>query len=267
MGNGSHSHYTLKHRAISFISRTLCDRLTYTVRNGPLRGMKRMGGLGWLPIEHRATSEQLFLNSLDVAGRVVYDIGAFEGLMAMLFAKRGASQIVCYEPNSRNRERLCQNIKINGLQNVTIRDVGLGEASGTLSMSWSPDTPGGASVDSAISSGILEHQSGRSESISVTTLDEDRVLHNFPAPRVIKIDIEGFELQALRGARGTIRAFHPDIYLEMHGETMPEKQHKVAEIVAFLSAAGYSKILHIESKTCITPTNSSVAAEGHLFAS
>jgi len=68
MDNGGRRHCTLKHRAISSISWSLCDRLTYSVRNGPLRGMKRMGGLGWAPIEHRATSEQLFLTSLDVGG-------------------------------------------------------------------------------------------------------------------------------------------------------------------------------------------------------
>jgi len=260
MGNARHRHYTLKHLAISFISRNLCDRFTCTVRNGPLRGMKRKGGLGWLPIEHGATPEQSFLANLNVAGRVVYDIGAFEGLVTMLFAKRGASRIVCYEPNSRNRARLCENIKINSLQNVTFRDTALGEAPGALSMSWSPETPGGASVDPAISSAILEHQSGKSETIPVTTLDEDRERFNIPAPQIMKVDIEGFELQALLGARCTLRDHRPDLYLEMHGETMPEKQRKVAEIVAFL-------VLHIESNTHILASNSTVAAEGHLFAS
>jgi hypothetical protein len=42
-------HYNMKHRVISWVSRTLFDRHTYTVRHGLLRGMKRKGGLGWLP--------------------------------------------------------------------------------------------------------------------------------------------------------------------------------------------------------------------------
>ena len=42
-------HYTLKHRLIAWISMHLFDNLTYTVRHGLLKGMKRKGGLGWVP--------------------------------------------------------------------------------------------------------------------------------------------------------------------------------------------------------------------------
>jgi hypothetical protein len=42
-------HYTLEHRLIAWISVHLFDTLTYTVRRGLLKGMKRTGGLGWLP--------------------------------------------------------------------------------------------------------------------------------------------------------------------------------------------------------------------------
>ena len=42
-------HYTLKHRLIAWISINLFDTLTYTVRHGLLKGMKRKGGLGWVP--------------------------------------------------------------------------------------------------------------------------------------------------------------------------------------------------------------------------
>ena len=42
-------HYTLKHRAIAWISTRLFDHATYTVRHGLLKGMKRKGGLGWVP--------------------------------------------------------------------------------------------------------------------------------------------------------------------------------------------------------------------------
>ena len=42
-------HYTLKHRLIAWISTHLFDTRTYTVRHGLLKGMKRKGGLGWVP--------------------------------------------------------------------------------------------------------------------------------------------------------------------------------------------------------------------------
>jgi hypothetical protein len=42
-------HYSRKHSAIAWISQNLFDYVTYTVRHGLLRGMKRKGGLGWMP--------------------------------------------------------------------------------------------------------------------------------------------------------------------------------------------------------------------------
>ncbi|MGQ0539513.1 MAG: hypothetical protein ACT4R6_11230, partial [Gemmatimonadaceae bacterium] len=42
------SHFTLKHRAVAAVSR-LFDGMTYTARHGLISGMRRKGGLGWLP--------------------------------------------------------------------------------------------------------------------------------------------------------------------------------------------------------------------------
>jgi len=51
----------------------------------------------------------------------------------------------------------------------------------------------------------------------------------------------------------------------MHGETMNLKRRNVAALVDCLNASGYRDILHVESGTKITPANSEVAVEGHLY--
>jgi hypothetical protein len=61
-------HYTLKHRLIAWISMHLFDTATYTVRHGLLKGMKRKGGLGWVPAIFTSgimTAEQQFWCDLD----------------------------------------------------------------------------------------------------------------------------------------------------------------------------------------------------------
>jgi hypothetical protein len=72
-------------------------------------------------------------------------------------------------------------------------------------------------------------------------------------------------LEALQGARATLEAHHPALFLEMHGETMGEKKRKASAIVAFLCDAGYTDILHVESGATIRPGDETVAAEGHLY--
>jgi hypothetical protein len=86
-----------------------------------------------------------------------------------------------------------------------------------------------------------------------------------PAPDLIKIDIEGWELQALKGATRLLRQFGPALYLEMHGETLAEKKRKVAEIVGFLNETGYRVIEHVETGQRVTLGNCQIAIEGHLF--
>lgn len=261
-------HYTLKHRLIAWVSVHLFDNATYTVRHGLLKGFKRKGGLGWLPSilsPGTATPEHRFWSELDLRGTTVYDVGAFHGLLALLFASR-ARKVVCFEPNTQNHKRLLENLALNGIRNVKAIKSGVGSRRETLRMTGSPLMPGGASLDrkygEELSRAGVETVE---EEISLVTLDDQIREANLPVPDFIKIDIEGWEIEALRGARQTLELHKPVVFLEMHGETIREKKRKVAEIVAFLWNIGYRRILHIETGTAITPDNTSVAMEGHLY--
>ena len=261
-------HYTLKHRLIAWVSVHLFDTATYTVRHGLLKGMKRKGGLGWAPEVFSPgimTAEQQFWRSLNLSGMTVYDVGAFQGLLTLFFASR-AKAVVCFEPNSRNHERLMENLRLNGIKNVEVRKAGVGSQRETRRMVGSPLMPGGASVDGKTVEELLRAGAGTVvEEISIVTLDEEIPQASLPAPDFIKIDIEGWEIEALRGARKTLELHRPTLFLEMHGETMSEKKRKVAEIVAFLWEIDYRRIRHIETGATITPENTSVAVEGHLY--
>jgi FkbM family methyltransferase len=264
--NSPYHHYTLQHRIIAWLSLHLFDGVTYTVRHGLLHGMKRKGGLGWLPGRFSSmvdTPEYRFWKSLDLTGQIIYDVGSFQGLLALHFARK-AKRVICYEPNPHNRARLQENIALNRLDNVSVRDVGLGSQPGQFEMVFQPLMPGGSSiepkaVDELLKSGapVVKLQ------IQIATLDQDRCEHALPDPDFIKIDTEGLELDILKGAQKTLQDCRPVLFLEMHGETMDEKRRKVAECVAFLEELRYD-ILHVESGASITSANSEEAAEGHL---
>jgi FkbM family methyltransferase len=249
-------HYSLRHRAIAWISQNLFDGFTYTVRHGLIHGMKRKGGLGWMPAG-AANQEELFWRDLPLDGLVVYDVGAFHGILTLFFAARGA-RVVAYEPNEMNHARLVENIRLNNLTNVEVRKLAVGSQARSGTLLYDPSMAGGGSLNPDAAAGV-------SQSVQITTLDYDIAAASLPAPDLIKIDIEGWELAALEGARATLDAHHPRLFLEMHGETLRQKRQKASEIVAFLCDAGYTDILHVESGVAITPGDETVAAEGHLY--
>lgn len=253
-------HYSLRHHLIAWISRRLFDRLTYTVRHGLISGMRRKGGLGWMPAwlsQGARTSEELFWRSLPLCGLVIYDVGAYHGILTLSFALRGA-QVIAYEPNEANQARLIENIRLNHLTNVQVRKLGVGSQPGSGTLQYAPQMAGGGSLDPKAVAPI-------SQPVDLTTLDHDIADHALLPPDLIKIDIEGWELEALEGARATLDAYHPALFLEMHGETMGEKKRKAGEIIAFLRNAGYTDIRHVESGAAIRPGDEAQAAEGHLY--
>lgn len=261
-------HYTWKHRVTAWISTHLFDNITYKVRHGLLKGLKRKGGLGWLPATFSPglqTPEYRFWSDLNLSGMTVYDVGAFHGLLTLFFASR-AKNVICFEPNTRNYKRLTENLALNGMRNVEVLKVGVGSRRETLRMVGSPLMPGGASVDTNV--GAELSRTGVKtveEEISIVALDDQISGASLPAPDFIKIDIEGWEIEALRGARHTLELYKPMVFLEIHGETIREKKRKAAEIVAFLWEIDYRRILHIETGTAITRENTPVAMEGHLY--
>jgi FkbM family methyltransferase len=261
-------HYTTKHRIVAWLSRNLFDHITYKVRHGLLKGMKRKGGLAWLPefiSGSTRTPEQTFWVNLEFKGLTIYDIGAFHGLLTLFFARQGR-QVISYEPNTSNHARLTENLRLNGVKNVLVRKVGVGSKSEVATMVASPTMLGGASVEPDTVAGLLNsNRPVLSEQISIVTLDDDVREMSLPAPDFVKIDIEGEELAALVGARNTLLTHKPRLFLEMHGETMNLKRKNVAAIVAYLNELGYTDILHVESGTKIRGDNSGVAAEGHLY--
>jgi len=253
-------HYSHGHRAIAWISRRLFDPFTYRVQHGLIRGMKRRGGLGWTPVwlsRGVQTREEMFWRGLPLSGLVVYDVGAFHGILTLFFASR-AAQVIAYEPNEVNCARLIENIRLNNLTNVQVRKLGVGSQPGSGTLHYDPQMAGGGTLHPNAIAPV-------SQRVDITTLDRDIADAALPPPDLIKIDIEGWELEALEGARATIGAHHPALFLEMHGETMDEKKRKASQIVAFLLDAGYADILHIESGEEVTPANDALAAEGHLY--
>jgi FkbM family methyltransferase len=229
--------------------------------------MKRKGGLGWVPsfVRPEPTAEERYWEQIapKLEGKVVYDVGAFQGMLTMLFA-RHAGRVVAFEPNTRTYKRLMENLSLNDCcRNTEVRKCGVGSVRESREFVVNTAMMGTSTLDEAASERMLRDPRASTETIDITTIDYE-IENGAPPPHFIKIDVEGYELQVLRGAVNTLKHYSPTLFMEMHGDTPTIKQQKVRAIVEFLWDLGYRKIRHIESNTWITTDNTAVAAEGHL---
>lgn len=134
---------------------------------------------------------------------VVVDAGAFDGILMNIFAAQvgPSGRVLAFEPDAINRERALRNWNLNGSPaHVELIPVGLWDCRtevefcerGTLGSSAFWDGPGGHKVK-----------------IHTTTLDHVVSERNLGRVDFVKMNIEGAEIKALRGAMETIRRFKP----------------------------------------------------------
>jgi FkbM family methyltransferase len=157
--------------------------------------------------EYLAPLAEVFKNG------IALDIGANIGNHAVFFSTRFRS-VHAYEPNPRTHNLLKFNI--DGLSNVTSYQRGLGDVRGSFELQQDVTSPGLASIKYNADS------QAQSVSIQVETLD-DLSLPDREALCFIKIDVEGFEENVVKGGAKTLRQFQPVVVLEQHQGEFTDK--------------------------------------------
>jgi len=166
---------------------------------------------------------------------IVWDIGASVGLFTVHTAA-GAAKVVAFEPDPPTFKRLQENVALNGLEaKVEFHAVALGETRGQLDL----ESDGLDGFAPALSQGNLRRHK-RSVSVPVETIDH-LISQNVVSPTVIKIDIEGAELMALRGARDLLRGPKKPrlLFVEVHPEFLKGFGSTAAEVADLLVDSGY----------------------------
>lgn len=189
------------------------------------RGMRWIAGSGphgcWLGT-NEAWKRRLFQHEVR-PGMVVWDVGANVGSWTMLASacagRDGA--VIALEPVPANLRHLRAHIDINDLRNVRVVPVAVTERAGEVTFEEHPDRLQGR-VSGA---GTLR--------VDAVTLDGLAERGDIPLPDFIKMDIEGGEGAALRGARRVLSTQRPIVFVATHGETVR------AECIALLESLAY----------------------------
>jgi len=257
-------HFGLRHRIVAFLSTRLFRNFTYTIRHGLAAGMRRKGGLGFLPIAVRQSPEERFLSGLDLAGKTVYDIGGFEGVLTLFFARK-ASSVITFEPTPMNYQRCIENVRLNALTNVRVLARGISSDLGEIEVTYDPLMQGAASGNPEISRQIRATVgTAITARIPVGTLDSEIETLSLPSPDFIKIDIEGMELRALRGMSRTLALHGPDLFIELHGAESADKIANANSVIELLERAGYC-LYDLENENPASAVAPGARAPSHLF--
>jgi FkbM family methyltransferase len=126
-------------------------------------------------------------------GDVVVDCGAHFGAFTLYAAKvvGDKGKVIAFEPDSVNFEKLERNINLNCLTNVIAIKKGVYSKNTSLAFDSSHDE--GAHV-------LSDGQADPNTCVSVVTLDSELELLGIQRVDFIKMDVEGAEIEAIKGA-------------------------------------------------------------------
>lgn len=160
---------------------------------------------------------------------VVYDIGANIGETSLVFSRK-CSTVYAFEPDPETTIRLKEHLSQNEIKNVTTFEFALGNTNHNVSLLRTAHNSGGNRIVSG-SQGVA---------IEVRRLDDVIKEQNLKMPSLIKIDVEGYEMQVLQGAVETIRVSRPVIFSEVNDQLLRRNNSSARELIEFLQRAGYT---------------------------
>lgn len=168
---------------------------------------------------------------------VLFDIGANIGLVALHAA--GRCRTVAFEPDPDFRARLERNASLNHAISLDVLPVAISDRDGTVTL-YSDGADG--------NSPSLVHQrhEGRALNVEARSLDSLLATVRLPAPTVVKLDIEGAEILALRGASRLLNGPSPPraLFLELHDAYLPGFNSSTAEVLEIVRRAGYRDVVY-----------------------
>ena len=172
-------------------------------------------------------------------GDTFLDIGSNEGFFAILASKLVGSsgRVISVEPQTRLQSVIFRNIYENNAYNVNVFQKAISDSVGMATLALSPDMNTG-------SSGIFQTTKYKNptEMIPQTTLSELLSLLNIDKVKLMKIDVEGFEYEAILGSKSIFEeGIIENIALELHPSILKKRGKLEADILDFLEINGYEQ--------------------------
>ncbi|HEY8937846.1 MAG TPA: FkbM family methyltransferase, partial [Cyclobacteriaceae bacterium] len=155
-----------------------------------------------------------------------------------------------FEPDSDSFDSLQKSVNRNEFKNIKLFKTALGAEAGTAELfKVYVNNPGANRILSQ-----KPDKETKSEIVEIATLDSFYQKEIFKKIDLIKIDVEGFELFVLRGARQLIDKWKPILFIELADVNLKQQNCSAVEVIEFVEGLGYhvldaQTMLPIERKT------------------
>lgn len=184
------------------------------------------------------TAEIGFVERFLKPGMTVLDLGAHHGLYTLLASKRVGSRgrVISFEPSPRERRALRLHLALNRCRNVTTQGIALGDKNAKSDFyiveAWA------AGCNSLNPPDVLAATALRR--VRVVRLDDWLSSRGISRVDFIKLDVEGGELAALKGAAQLLeRKPRPVILAEVQDVRTAPWCYRAREIIEYLNDKGY----------------------------
>jgi FkbM family methyltransferase len=170
-------------------------------------------------------------------GDIFIDGGAHVGMFTLVAASRvgPAGKVLAFEPAPAARAQLLRNIELSRFPWVQISARALADSAGSRDfVAFSNDAWGSSSFAPP-----PQFTGGHAEAVETTTLDTAIAGLDQARIRLVKLDLEGAEYSALRGAASLLRDVQPDFLIELEPEHLARQGTSAADVAALFKQHGY----------------------------
>ena len=188
---------------------------------------------------HEAGAQAL----LDLAqpGMSVLDIGTNIGTTLLQLARRvgKSGSVQGFEPDPANFAKASRNLKLNAwADHARVANIALGGENGRLKMFQV--NPKNRGMNRILPASQAEQGAFPSVEVAVRVLDEFLEEAQITRVDLVKIDVEGFEMNVLRGAKRLLSEMRPVLFIELDDRNLRDQNSSASELVALLQSNNYS---------------------------